>query len=234
MSGASLGKVFGTLPCFATSFDAGADVGLEFTFFGCRATCRRTASLCRAVALCGAVPRASGGFQTSEYVPAPKAVGASAAVNNASPSLRTLSPLPSGLQNGFANAPQAFEGSGLTGPTTRARPAPTNPSPQTSQFPAWEGSPLGPHPTTASLLRKTWRFAVTKYPPDTVHPYRFSCNDVCHALRHPVARSSERRLLSVVSLPPHKHSRWQATIPVSRGLSRRVHPRARCSVRPTG
>lgn len=124
MSGASLGKVFGTLPCFATSFDAGADVGLEFTFFGCRATCRRTASLCRAVALCGAVPRASGGFQTSEYVPAPKAVGASAAVNNASPSLRTLSPLPSGLQNGFANAPQAFEGSGLTGPTTRARPAP--------------------------------------------------------------------------------------------------------------
>ncbi len=149
MSGASLGKVLCTLPCFATSFDAGADVGLEFTFFGCKATCRRTASLCRAVALCGAVPRASGGFQTSEYVPAPKAVGASAAVNNASPSLRTLSPLPSGLQNGFANAPQALEGSGLTGPTTRARPAPTNPSPQTSHFPAWKGSPLGPHPTTA-------------------------------------------------------------------------------------
>lgn len=89
-------------------------------------------------------------------------------------------------------------------------------------------------PNDCSLLRKTWRFAVTKYPPDTVHPYRFSRNDVCHALRHPVARSSERRLLSVVSLPPHKQSRWQATIPVSRGLSRRVHPRARCSVRPTG
>jgi len=71
-------------------------------------------------------------------------------------------------------------------------------------------------PTTASLLRKTWRFAVTKYPPDTVHPYRFSRNDVCHALRHPVARSSERRLLCVVSLPSHKHSRWQATIPTSR------------------
>jgi hypothetical protein len=107
MSGSSLGKVLGALPCFATSFDAGADVRREFTFFACKATCRRTASLCRAVALCGAFARASGGFQTSEYMPAPKAVGASAAVNNASPSLRTLSPLPGGFLSGFANAAQA-------------------------------------------------------------------------------------------------------------------------------
>jgi hypothetical protein len=92
MSGSSLGRVLGALPCFATSFDAGADVGREFTFFACKATCRRAASLCRAVAVFGAVARASGGFHTSEYLPAPKAVGASTAVNNASPSLRTISP----------------------------------------------------------------------------------------------------------------------------------------------
>jgi len=81
MSGASFGKAPGILPCLTMSLGALADVRREYNFVACLARCRCTASLCPAAARCWAVARASGGFQISEYVPAPKAAGANAAAN---------------------------------------------------------------------------------------------------------------------------------------------------------